>query len=67
MLSKSSTVSCPHIPNNVKDVEIPDFLSDEEAIANVLNDITKLGTHQVAVKKHLQTETNAHTCNLNTF
>lgn len=48
---------------------LPDFLSEDYVLANVLNDITNYEAHQnsVPVQNLSQNVTNAPTCNLNNF
>ena len=48
---------------------LPDFLSEDYALANVLNDIANYEAHQnsVPVQNVSQNVTNAPTCNLNNF
>ena len=70
-----STSTCTSVADGVQQHEesnstnLPDFLSEDYVLANVLSDIANYEAHQnsVPVQNLSQNVTNAPTCNLNNF
>jgi hypothetical protein len=56
-----------HDRRNENVPEIPDFLSDDFVLTNVLNDISNFETGQISVQNNSQTVAVTNTPTLNTF